>query len=532
MSSHWTDRLLPPPLLLSISFLVLFALQFVFVLRFADNDDIVMQTIVSGFWNGEPSAFTVFMNYYLGFGLAVLYDLVPFLDWYTAFFFVIYGLCLYAGLRVLVEAARRRDPPLAAAGGLILFVIILNVQALQFTTLAASAICCAALAYTFGRGRWDGAIALILLPIAFLIRFEAAVLVSLIFLVFLAVSAVLNTTAFPARKAFVGLAGLLILATLAETASNRAMIAADADYVAFNAARGQINDNKNVDLDRITLPPDMTRDELVMLVNFLPDPSSYTAEDLQQVVAQVSQNMIRSLTPERLAGNLYMLVTWAELTGVLILLAGATLCSGSLPRTAPVLMAVGSLFVLLLYVSITAVVKERVVYAGMLAILVCFAIWAGQPHFGRWRSVALLLSYIPLSAALLVEGNQKTLEAAQLQATFEAGTKLVDAWPGKIIPYRGHYEMEGQRVHWGRSLYLPDNLALSAWFAGHPDNPAYRGLSDLLDPGTVMFLKNDAGREVRNAILSELEHRTGRRITEDMVARNETAMLLRFVPEG
>jgi putative transposase len=76
-----------------------------------------------------------------------------------------------------------------------------------------------------------------------------------------------------------------------------------------------------------------------------------------------------------------------------------------------------------------------------------------------------------------------------------------------------------------------ENAKLKKMLAGHPENPGYESLSDLIHPETVLLSFEGQGTEARQALVSELQSRTGLEIVEEIVARNDEAILLRFTAD-
>lgn len=80
-------NVLKNPFLVSLVFNIMLLSIFIFsgTMKFEVSDDFIMETIVSGAYNGTPEPYIMFMSPILGYLLSGLYTFVPFINWYVWF---------------------------------------------------------------------------------------------------------------------------------------------------------------------------------------------------------------------------------------------------------------------------------------------------------------------------------------------------------------------------------------------------------------------------------------------------------------
>lgn len=80
-------KFLKNPFLISLLFNIALLSIFIFsgTMKFEVSDDFIMETIVSGSYNGTPEPYIMFMSPILGYLLSGLYTFVPFINWYVWF---------------------------------------------------------------------------------------------------------------------------------------------------------------------------------------------------------------------------------------------------------------------------------------------------------------------------------------------------------------------------------------------------------------------------------------------------------------
>lgn len=61
---------------------------------YGTNDDMTMQKIASGYYDGEPDGHTVFIRYVLGIIIASLFRFNPSFDWYAVVMLALSFFCL------------------------------------------------------------------------------------------------------------------------------------------------------------------------------------------------------------------------------------------------------------------------------------------------------------------------------------------------------------------------------------------------------------------------------------------------------
>jgi hypothetical protein len=218
-------------------------------LAFETNDDAMMMLLASGQYTGSPEAFLVFINVIYGALLSVFYKLIPGVSWYAVFFLVLQ----YLSLNVLAKTLIKQNYNVVAKLNFLVFLYIIavnNIVSLQFTTTSAiTALAGLVLINSKGNLKFIGALLFI---IASLIRFEAAVLVLIIFspLFYLEIWQFLKRI-YKGKKVNLRKYTLLALVFTFFTAIifqllNNTITANNntfASYYNYNAVRGKIHDN-------------------------------------------------------------------------------------------------------------------------------------------------------------------------------------------------------------------------------------------------------------------------------------------------
>lgn len=171
-------------LLLSTIFVVLFLVFF--QVNYGTNDDIQMISLLSGYFGGTPSAFTLFSNVILGFFFSLLYTLKESINWVTLFYFFISFLSIWS----LIYCCLLLKKSKIYIAFCLLLVLLYNGYFLSnftFTTIATNACLaggCLFLSSLNSKSRFLQVFSIGLIWIGSLIRFDSFALIFFLFVPF------------------------------------------------------------------------------------------------------------------------------------------------------------------------------------------------------------------------------------------------------------------------------------------------------------------------------------------------------------
>lgn len=267
------------------SFFVLMA--WLLPIHFEENDDAVMCMVANGVFSGTPDGHLIFINSLYGWLIAGLYQLTKVVEWYTLGFAIMHVLAM-TGISYLVIKERRIIPFMKGVFLLFMYVLWASIIVrFQFTTTA-GLLCfsgCLALLQPSRKWRIVGVGAVF---IASLIRFHAAGLVGLMCAPMMLVEFVNEK-----RYAFWVLV-TVFLVLFGSFADGLFYLSPDwAEARAYNAVRGQINDNPNVPLlSESDLPEGINMDDLNMLYWHQVDPKVMTLPKMQEINAKLDSHVL------------------------------------------------------------------------------------------------------------------------------------------------------------------------------------------------------------------------------------------------
>ncbi|WP_411890071.1 hypothetical protein [Yoonia sp. SDW83-1] len=516
---------------LPIQFLALsamiFLLTFLFLpMRFEENDDIVMMLLASGVYSGEPSSNLVFINYILGVALSSLYQVMPELDWYPGTMLFALSACCALGAITAIDRFRTKQAVNTFAftvfGGLALCIII----QMQFTTAAAFTGAVGAWVVLTGRTRTLRLIGAALVLYGFLLRFDAAMLVLLVGSPFFVLAIWRQTNVL---RCWLGLAGLVVIGLGLHVYSERAYQSLNPAYVAFNDVRGKVNDNPNAVLASEILPDEISANDFALLVEFFPDPLEINQADLEAIHAAVIQKE-QSLTLGDWFHAFKKLLSRTTVQLVVVtLLVLVSVVPGRIQKL--VLLAACITFLApLLYVSVFALLKERVVLAAVASVISGLFFLNLQLVAKRTAWMAYL-SLIWVSLFFLLESKDRLISNLRVHGQFFAQSEIIQMWDGSVFVYANAVRVQYSRLFTNDLDPLLGKVFFAGWMTLHPDNSAYESHQSLLAEDAALLLFADAGADAKiTLILTALEENYGVRAVAEVVAQNDSGLLLTFRP--
>lgn len=263
---------------LLISALVIAFFTVLAPVRFETNDDVVMLLIASGVYTGTPDQHLVFIHVVIGFLLKFLYQNFDGIEFYT---FLQIAAHVYASA-VILTFLKRLELGKTIFALLILLLLVFEFASLirlQFT-ITSGILATAAVIQLLPQSRWSTWGGIISFLMAVLLRFEAAMLVLII-----ATPLLLSQ-----NKLSQGIKLLILLvcaATMAK-AMDKFYYSMDAqwrNYKIYDSHRGKINDNPNEKTFKSA--SEAEQNDYLLLLRFLPNPSAFSAERLQEIAAML-----------------------------------------------------------------------------------------------------------------------------------------------------------------------------------------------------------------------------------------------------
>lgn len=355
-------------LLANVLFVVIVTCLFYW--RYESNDDLTMAWIASGKLMGSPDCHLVFINAIYGYVLSWLYRVFPMVEWYTLLFLAFHVLSLTVITNWFLNLKLKKYLKIAV----LLLVYLVEVRMLlllQFTTTA-GLLASAAFVSLLGGRKKDFVLGTLLFVLASLVRFQAAMLVGLVFGFFYPLFVYLFGFSFPQFLALVACVVLSVSFKMVD----RGIYRSDPEwdyYYRYNEVRGKLNDNPNNWRAIDHLPEGVLKEDFKMLTwYFFPDPSVLDLETLEKVYNTIETQTGYGAVPQvRKTKNI-----WPSMKGHLLyflslvpLFLFVVAASEGKARLLYTLCLVGLLLVFSM-ISMNALVKERAFLCAYFAFLV------------------------------------------------------------------------------------------------------------------------------------------------------------------
>lgn len=358
-------------LLLLVNVLFVIFITSVFCWHYESNDDLVMAWIASGKFIGSPDYHLVFINAIYGFVLLWLYSVFPMVEWYTLFFLTFHVLSITIIAKWFLNLKIRFYLKIA----ILMLVYLIEVRMLlllQFTTTA-GILALAAFVLLLGGRKKDLVFGTLLFVLASLVRFQAAMLVGLVFCFFYPLYIYLFSFSLPQFLALI----ICLLLSVSFKIVDRRIYHSNPEwdyYYKYNEVRGKLNDNPNNWRAYDHLPDSVIKEDYKMLTwYFFPDPSILDLETLEKIHNTIETQTrfgsvpyirkIKNIWPSMKGYLLYFLTLVPLFTFVVVGVEG---------RKRKLLYALCFVGLLLVFswISMNAIVKERAFLCAYVAFLV------------------------------------------------------------------------------------------------------------------------------------------------------------------
>lgn len=305
----------------NIGFFILITTIFPFL--FEENDDVTMCLIANGGYTGMPNGHLVFINAIYGWIVAGLYSLSHCVEWYTLSFCVLQIISMSVISHWIISKSKWHWAFRTIICIVLYILWIRMIVALQFTTTAGLLCLSGCIALLQDNKKWQ-LYSITAIFVASLIRFKAAGLIGLLFMPIF-----LNEILLLKRKFIIRTLFLIVIFCLTGWGINRCFyLSSDWNhYYTYNALRGGINDNPNLDYIRNDLPNSISEEDFSMLCSFMPDAEFITISVLQNIKASIQSktgiqhyvNNLKQLSlyriPLALLGLLFVVLSCANRGG-------------------------------------------------------------------------------------------------------------------------------------------------------------------------------------------------------------------------
>ncbi len=501
---------------------------------YEENDDAAMLLISSGAYSGSPDAHLVFSNYFYGLLLKSLYAATAEVEWYSIAIILTHFIAFAV---ILSDILSRKTEATLKAVFLLLFVAteLTLLLYLQFTTTAA--VSSLAGLILIRRSAQPAQIAgAIIFVVATLIRFDAAVLVLLVFLPQLLRESIKNRTPVWTSSLTTLVLSLSIVSAFryADHAAYSRVPNWDT-YSQYNSLRGTINDNPNA-WKAVGQREDIISDtDYSLLLSFFPDPSIVTIASLEGV-----RTSLGSVPFAEKLDNAFSSFMRYDTSLALILLATVSLAFYS-SDTAHRVVLLSSLLIflsLIIYISLDASLKYRVFLSASLPLFYHFATSASPRSTRKFVSFAYLLvfvSLIPLTSALLWTSFDIAKRNQQVQAEFKAQHDLLVDYLGdpakRVVALLPDYALQGQSPFAISKTHFEGRIFFGGWFSGIPLNEhEFMSFAALID-GHGLLLKRKSAWLIP-LIARSIQQNYGIQVNSKIVINCGTEVIVEFDSRG
>jgi len=257
------------------------------------DDDISMLLLASGYLGGKAVPFLVFSNILWGFLLNLLYALPTRWNWEVLLFLLLNFISVYG----LIHIVLARSPRVQVRAFAILIILLTDVFFLEninftgmaaFNTLAGFCLLLGSLPSRSPSRFGQLTLGITLIVIGSLIRIEAALLVFLLLLVPLSLK--IRAFKIPGLVAALTVAGMLVAGCVLFDHVYVQSSPAWSSYYQYNQTRSELHDTPRLaQIDGAIQEVGWSQNDLVMFIHwFFPDPTTYSLNHLQTLVADVT----------------------------------------------------------------------------------------------------------------------------------------------------------------------------------------------------------------------------------------------------
>lgn len=467
----------------SIVFFVLMAM--LLPIRYEENDDIVMLLFASGQYTGTPEFRLVFINSIWGLLLKGLYSITTKIEWYSLLFALSHILSLSIIMWSIFENKANKYFKYLFA----LFFLVMEMRFIaqfQFTTTTAI-LAFSGLILTLHNSQLRIILGLSIFAISTLIRFEAAILVLLLFVPML-VKRYLVCLKKQEIKLFI-YAGLVIALFYGVNQYTYHSNTEWANYYKYNKLRSAINDNPNASKINVKLFQDINYDDYSLLQSAFAD---YKILDLNTIrkIAYLTTSV--SFTSK--LNNIYPAFRkHTQIIGIVLLLTLLLSYKNNRKDNYYLFANVLLFLIVLALISLSGILKLRILWSVTLVTVYSIFHFTQSSSAKPFKWLALLV-LVYLSSLLIYRTHKIVLQEDRNYLEFKKQKKLFDEYVNNysdyVIPYLDHFNIEYYPVFKVSSLIPKKSLAFGGWVTGIPYNKnKVFTHEDLIDKNAILTNK-------------------------------------------
>lgn len=507
-------------LLLGINTVFFCLMAWLLPIMFEDNDDTTMVWIANGIYSGTPDCHLVFINAILGQFLVWLYSFLPNVEWYVIVFSLFHVISMTIISDYFIKNLKSK---LIKISVLILMYSLWAwiIVRFQFTTTAAITAFAGVLLLLQKRFVSGG----IMLVLGALVRFSAAGLVGLV---------MAPAFVYEYKKEWIRSWIPLIVVLVCVFLVNKAdMLFYQTDgwkeYVAYNSARGKINDNPNCWHVYGDLPEGVDQLDYSFVAGFFADPQIISTEDLNEIVKKITHPSLKICAYNAIYKVLFRYVWWFVAFGIIVLLT-LIFCDNKKDKMYFALsycLWVG----ILCYIGFAGSVKNRVFISSMLPMIYYAAIITDKNVMnGRFVKMTPYVVLFALSVVgFIIPTIQRSIGLGQKQQIMNEQFCLLDkAADFQIVDNSADLSVQFFPPFQLHEIIRPKQFINSYCMMKSPLNSTFTSHKDLVDGNILLFSRKPCDTSEQIMVI---EKNYGIKADTIHFAETEHYVLLRFVSD-
>ena len=511
----------------SYSFWVLFSvvffvsMAFLLPIRFEENDDVVMLLFASGQYTGTPEFRLVFINSIWGLMLKILYSLTNTIEWYS----LLFAICHVFSLSIILWSVfKKRVNYLIKMlfAGIFLLLEIRFIAQFQFTTTTAM-LALSGLALTLENDRRLLNIGLIIFAISTLIRFEAAILILILFSPLL-IKRFFDNNDWKLVTKF-GITFLLITVFFSINHFSYRMNSDWNSYQKYNKIRGAVNDNPNASKISEDSYNAFNVDDYALLLSFFQDYKVINVESIEEVKSSISAVSLKS----KLRNVYPALRKHTQIIAIVIVLA-VLLSFGNSKSNIYYLIASLLIFLIVCsYVSLNGSLKLRVLLSCIIVQIYSFLHLNNVSRITVFNAsavfVLLYFSFIITNRTKNIISKNERWRTTEFQEQIALFNLYAENNNDFVLPFAGSLSLEYYPVFQVTTSIPAKSLSFGGWVTGIPYNKEKIFTHiDLIDKNVILIHK-DSYEYLSGKLIKTIQHNYNKVVYTKTVAQTENYLL-------
>jgi hypothetical protein len=487
---------------LLFSFVFFVSMAFLLPIRFEENDDVVMLLFASGRYTGTPEFRLVFINSIWGLILKGLYSITKKIEWYS----LLFAICHILSLSIVFWSVFKRRINLFLRLLFLLFFLILEIRFIaqfQFTTTT-TMLAFSGLILTLNNDKSKLNIGLILFAISTLIRFEAAILVFILFIPML-IKRFHDNRDWKVVKNFV----FTFLAVIVFFTINYFSYRTNNDwdtYYSYNNLRGAINDNPNTSKIGEESFYDFNVDDYSLLQSFFQDYNIINPETIKKINTSISSVPIKTKFH-----NIYpALRKHTQVIGIVVLLTILLSFISSKYNTYYLFASLLLFLVVCSFVSFNGTLKLRVLLSCITVVIFSFLYFSNfeksNIYSGFVAIVLLYFSFILINRTMIIIRKTERWHNTEFQEQKSLLCKYAEGSKDLVLPFAGSLSIEYYPVFQVSSAIPQKTLCFGGWVTGIPYNKNKIFTHRDLINNNVVLINQESYKYVSIKLIKTINH--------------------------